>query len=96
MMKQEKKKVKFLTDSKTTVPVFTMEEVADFEEKGIFQEQIEKAKAFIDSQKFKDMIREAKESRQRVMKYKITDRTKMWLTAPVWREEDEGWKRTHL
>ncbi|EZX44654.1 TPA: hypothetical protein P6Y67_000036 [Staphylococcus aureus] len=76
-MKQEKKKVKFLTDSKTTIPVFTMEEVADFEEKGIFQEQIEEAKTFIDSQKFKDMIREAKESHQRVMESKITDRTKL-------------------
>ncbi|MFO8531037.1 hypothetical protein R6O17_13835 [Staphylococcus aureus] len=54
-----------------------MEEVADFEGKGIFQEQIEEAKTFIDSQKFKDMIREAKESRQRVMESKITDRTKM-------------------
>ena len=77
MMKQEKKKVKFLTDSKTTIPVFTMEEIEKFEEKGIFQEQIEEAKAFIDSQGFKDMIREAKESRQRVMESKITDRTKM-------------------
>lgn len=38
------------------------------------------------------MIREAKESRQRVMESKITDRTKMWLTTPIWREEDEGWK----
>lgn len=60
--------------------------------KELTQEQIEEAKAFIDSQGFKDMIREAKESRQRVMESKITDRTKMWLTAPVWREEDEGWK----
>ncbi|HDN3443159.1 TPA: hypothetical protein P1U96_001518 [Staphylococcus aureus] len=76
-MKQEKKKVKFLTDSKTTVPVFTMEEVVDFEAKGIFQEQIEEAKAFIDSQEFKDMIREARESHQRVMESKITDRTKL-------------------
>ncbi|UXL91076.1 hypothetical protein [Staphylococcus phage phiSa2wa-st5.6] len=41
------------------------------------QEQIEEAKAFIESQEFKDMIREAKESRQRVMEYKITDRTKL-------------------
>lgn len=64
--------------------------------KELTQEQIEEAKAFIDSQEFKDMIREAKESRQRVMESKITDRTKMWLTAPIWREEDEGWKRTHL
>lgn len=64
--------------------------------KELTQEQIEEAKSFIDSQGFKDMIREAKESRQRVMESKITDRTKMWLTAPMWREEDEGWKRTHL
>ncbi|HCY1765646.1 TPA: hypothetical protein O1H43_001187 [Staphylococcus aureus] len=35
------------------------------------------AKAFIDSQEFKDMIREAKESHQRVMESKITDRTKL-------------------
>lgn len=41
------------------------------------QEQIEEAKAFIESQEFKDMIREAKESRQRVMNSKITNRTKM-------------------
>ncbi|HHA5575243.1 TPA: hypothetical protein ACOM3I_000458 [Staphylococcus aureus] len=41
------------------------------------QEQIEEAKAFIESQEFKDMIREAKESCQRVMEYKITDRTKL-------------------
>ncbi|MDM6378875.1 hypothetical protein P7906_13605 [Staphylococcus aureus] len=41
------------------------------------QEQIEEAKAFIDSQEFKDMIREAKESHQRVMESKITDRTKL-------------------
>ncbi|HCX3193306.1 TPA: hypothetical protein OZK16_002493 [Staphylococcus aureus] len=46
-MKQETKKVKFLTDSKTTVPVFTMEEVEKFEEKRIFQEQIEEAKTFV-------------------------------------------------
>ncbi|HDK4152964.1 TPA: hypothetical protein PSJ04_002798 [Staphylococcus aureus] len=45
--------------------------------KELTQEQIEEAKAFIDSQEFKDMIREAKESRQRVMEYKITDRTKL-------------------
>lgn len=64
--------------------------------KELTQEQIEEAKAFIDSQGFKDMIREAKESRQRVMESKITDRTKMWLTAPMWREEDEGWKRIKL
>lgn len=60
--------------------------------KELTQEQIEEAKAFIDSQGFKDMIREAKESRQRVKESKITDRTKMWLIAPMWREEDEGWK----
>lgn len=60
--------------------------------KELTQEQIEEAKAFIDSQGFKDMIREAKESRQRVMESKITDRIKMWLIAPMWREEDEGWK----
>ncbi|HHO4880303.1 TPA: hypothetical protein ACRVOW_002610 [Staphylococcus aureus] len=54
-----------------------MEEVVDFEEKGIFQDQIEEAKAFIDSQEFKDMIRKAKESRQRVMESKITHRTKI-------------------
>lgn len=53
--------------------------------KELTQEQIEEAKAFIDSQEFKDMIREAKESHQRVMESKITDRTKLWLTAPVWR-----------
>lgn len=53
--------------------------------KELTQEQIEEAKAFIDSQGFKDMIREAKESRQRVMESKITERTKMWLIAPVWR-----------
>lgn len=52
--------------------------------KELTQEQIEEAKAFIDSQGFKDMIREAKESRQRVMESKITDRTKMWLIAPIW------------
>ena len=45
--------------------------------KELTQEQIEEAKAFIDSQGFKDMIREAKESRQRVKESKITDRTKM-------------------
>ncbi|EZY60313.1 hypothetical protein V060_02628 [Staphylococcus aureus R0294] len=45
--------------------------------KELSQEQIEEAKAFIDSQEFKDMIREAKESRQRVMESKITERTKM-------------------
>lgn len=76
-MKQEKKKVKFLTDGKTTIPVFTMEEIEKFEEKGGVQEQIEEAKAFVESQRFKDMIREAKESRQRVMESKITERTKM-------------------
>lgn len=52
--------------------------------KELTQEQIEEAKSFIDSQGFKDMIREAKESRQRVMESKITDRTKMWLIAPIW------------
>ncbi|HFQ2011974.1 TPA: hypothetical protein ACILA3_002161 [Staphylococcus aureus] len=45
--------------------------------KELTQEQIEEAKAFIDSQEFKDMIREAKESHQRVMESKITDRTKL-------------------
>ncbi|WP_353458955.1 hypothetical protein [Staphylococcus aureus] len=45
--------------------------------KKLTQEEIEEAKAFIESQEFKDMIREAKESRQRVMEYKITDRTKL-------------------
>lgn len=73
-----------------------MEEVVDFEEKGIFQDQIEEAKAFIDSQEFKDMIRKAKESRQRVMESKITHRTKIWLTAPVWREEDYKMKKLIL
>lgn len=84
-MKQEKKKVKFLTDSKTTIPVFTMEEIEKFEEKGIFQEQIEEAKAFVESEEFKNMVKEARESHQRVMESKITDRTKLWLTTPVWR-----------
>lgn len=60
--------------------------------KKLTQEEIEEANAFIESQEFKDMIREAKESHQRVMESEITERTKMWLTAPVWREEDEGWK----
>ena len=64
--------------------------------KELTQEQIEEAKSFIDSQGFKDMIREAKESRQRVMESKITERTKMWLITPMWREEDEGWKRIKL
>ncbi|WP_256084514.1 hypothetical protein [Staphylococcus aureus] len=45
--------------------------------KELTQEQIEEAKAFIDSQEFKDMLREAKESHQRVMESKITDRTKL-------------------
>ncbi|WP_410540702.1 hypothetical protein [Staphylococcus aureus] len=45
--------------------------------KELTQEQIEEAKAFIESQDFKDMIEKAKESRQRVMEYKITDRTKL-------------------
>lgn len=65
-------------------------------EKKLTQEEIEEANAFIESQEFKDMIREAKESHQRVMESEITERTKMWLTAPVWREEDEGWKRIKL
>lgn len=64
--------------------------------KKLTQEEIEEANAFIESQEFKDMIREAKESHQRVMESEITERTKMWLTAPVWREEDEGWKRIKL
>lgn len=45
--------------------------------KELSQEQIEEAKAFVESQEFKDMIRETKESRQRVMESKITERTKM-------------------
>ncbi len=65
-------------------------------EKKLTQEEIEEANAFIESQEFKDMIREAKESHQRVMESEITERTKMWLTAPVWREEDEVWKRIKL
>lgn len=45
--------------------------------KELTQEQIEEAKAFIESQDFKDMIEQAKESHQRVMNSKITERTKM-------------------
>ncbi|HBC4492038.1 TPA: hypothetical protein O1956_001881 [Staphylococcus aureus] len=45
--------------------------------KELTQEQIEEVKSFIDSQEFKDMIQQAKESRQRVMESKITERTKM-------------------
>ncbi|HHU6759402.1 TPA: hypothetical protein ACUI3D_002626 [Staphylococcus aureus] len=53
-----------------------MEEIEKFEEKGIFQEQIEEAEAFVESEEFKNMVKEARESRQRVMESKITDRTK--------------------
>ncbi|WP_088815093.1 hypothetical protein [Staphylococcus argenteus] len=45
--------------------------------KKLKQEEIEEANAFIESQEFKDMIREAKESHQRVMESEITERTKM-------------------
>ncbi|URH52546.1 hypothetical protein M8789_10240 [Staphylococcus aureus] len=45
--------------------------------KELTQEQIEEVKSFIDGQEFKDMIQQAKESRQRVMESKITERTKM-------------------
>ena len=41
------------------------------------QEEIEEANAFIESQEFKNMVKQAKESRQRVMNSKITNRTKM-------------------
>ncbi|HCW7600670.1 TPA: hypothetical protein OYE43_002482 [Staphylococcus aureus] len=41
------------------------------------QEGIEEANAFIESQEFKNMVKQAKESRQRVMNSKITNRTKM-------------------
>lgn len=40
------------------------------------QEEIEEANAFIESQEFKNMVKQAKESRQRVMNSKITNRTK--------------------
>ncbi|HDJ3059910.1 TPA: hypothetical protein PP833_002348 [Staphylococcus aureus] len=46
-------------------------------DKELTQEQIEEAKTFIESQDFKDMIEQAKESHQRVMNSKITERTKM-------------------
>lgn len=45
--------------------------------KKLTQEQIEEAKAFIESQEFKNMIQKTKGSHQRVIKSKITDRTKM-------------------
>lgn len=46
-------------------------------EKKLTQEEIEEANAFIESQEFKNMVKQAKESRQRVMNSKITNRTKM-------------------
>ena len=45
--------------------------------KKLTQEEIEEANAFIESQEFKNMVKQAKESRQRVMNSKITNRTKM-------------------
>ncbi|MBO0929125.1 hypothetical protein J2P86_12885 [Staphylococcus sp. 30400_3112M30941] len=45
--------------------------------KKLTQEEIEEANAFIESQEFKNMVKQAKESRQRVMESKITNRTKM-------------------
>ncbi|HCZ0435304.1 TPA: hypothetical protein ACK09T_000933 [Staphylococcus aureus] len=45
--------------------------------KKLTQEEIEEANAFIESQEFKNMVKQAKESRQRVMNSKITSRTKM-------------------
>lgn len=46
-------------------------------EKKLTQEEIEEANVFIESQEFKNMVKQAKESRQRVMNSKITNRTKM-------------------
>lgn len=45
--------------------------------KKLTQEEIEEANAFIESQEFKNVVKQAKESRQRVMNSKITNRTKM-------------------
>ncbi|HDF0961919.1 TPA: hypothetical protein PEC91_000355 [Staphylococcus aureus] len=45
--------------------------------KKLTQEEIEEANAFIETQEFKNMVKQAKESRQRVMNSKITNRTKM-------------------
>lgn len=45
--------------------------------KKLTQEEIKEANAFIESQEFKNMVKQAKESRQRVMNSKITNRTKM-------------------
>ncbi|MBH4710980.1 hypothetical protein I6D96_00495 [Staphylococcus aureus] len=45
--------------------------------KELTQEQIEEAKAFVESEEFKNMVKEARESHQRVMNSKITDRTKL-------------------
>ncbi|HDN3490961.1 TPA: hypothetical protein P1V30_001490 [Staphylococcus aureus] len=45
--------------------------------KELTQEQIEEAKAFVESEEFKNMVKEARESHQRVMESKITDRTKL-------------------
>lgn len=45
--------------------------------KKLTQEEIEEANVFIESQEFKNMVKQAKESRQRVMNSKITNRTKM-------------------
>ncbi|HDT6320389.1 TPA: hypothetical protein QFY44_002159 [Staphylococcus aureus] len=46
-------------------------------EKKLTQEEIEEANAYINSQEFKDMVKQARESRERVMNSKITNRTKM-------------------
>ncbi|EZY70809.1 hypothetical protein [Staphylococcus aureus] len=45
--------------------------------KELTQEQIEEAKTFVESEEFKNMVKEARESHQRVMESEITERTKM-------------------
>lgn len=49
--------------------------------KQLSAEELKEVNDFVNSEQFKDMVREAKEQSKRVKESKITERTKFWLTA---------------